>query len=185
MQLSSVTIKAFPTAHCSSCWSTCNYILPYLACGMLVSYNFHITLFSLFKQNENLRIVWLGWNWKNSRFGIVWKSGLFPFLHQTKKLLLKKMGDFWSRWRHRQTWLASLHNHNKITTKMYNNHHSEPSEIELNGSQRTTELKKPHPSRLIGGAKMPNGLVPHSCVVDKSLGGISQEQGVPAPHYAP
>ena len=26
--------------------------------------------------------------------------------------------DFWSRWQCRQTWLISLHNHNKITTKI-------------------------------------------------------------------
>ena len=49
--------------------------------------------------------------------------------------------------------LTSSHNHNKITIKIYNNHHSEPSEIKLNGSLITTELKKPHPSRLLGGAE--------------------------------
>lgn len=90
LQLTSVTLKAFLTAHCSSYWSICNYILPYPARGMLVSYNFHITPFSLFKQSEILRTVWLGWNWNYSRFGILWKSRLFPSLHRTKKLLLKE-----------------------------------------------------------------------------------------------
>ena len=78
-------------------------------------------------------------------------------------------------WWCRQTWLASLHNHIKITTKVQNNQHSETSEIELNGSLTTTELKKPHPSRLVGGVQMLDGLVPHPCVVDKNLGGLSQE----------
>ena len=32
---------------------------------------------------------------------------------------------------------------------------------------------------------MQNGLVPHPRVVDKNSGGISQEQGVLAPHQAP
>ena len=32
--------------------------------------------------------------------------------------------------------------HIKITTKLENNHHSEPPEINLNGSHTTTELKK-------------------------------------------
>ena len=47
------------------------------------------------------------------------------------------------------------------------------------------ELKKPHPSRLVVGTQAQNGLVPHSCVVDKNLGGIFQEQGVPDPHQDP
>ena len=89
-----------------------------------------------------------------------------------KKCILE---DFWSRWRHRQTWLTSSHHHIKIAN------HSEPSEIELNGSLTTTELKKPHPSRLVGGVQTENGLVSHPRVVDKSLGGISQDQGV-LPH---
>ena len=58
------------------------------------------------------------------------------------------------------------------------------SEIELNGSLTTTELKKLHPFRLVGGVETWNGLVPHPCVVDKSSGGISQQQGVIAPHQA-
>ena len=37
---------------------------------------------------------------------------------------------------------TSLHNHIKITTKLYSNHHSEPLEIKLNGSSTTMELKK-------------------------------------------
>ena len=89
--------------------------------------------------------------------------------------------DFWSRWQQRQIWLASSHNHIKTTTKIQNNHHSEPSEIKLNGSLITMELKKPHPSRLVGGPHMQNRLVPHPSVVDKNSGGISWEQGVPAP----
>ena len=84
-----------------------------------------------------------------------------------------------------QTWLASSHNYIKITTKIQNNHHSEPSEIELNGSLTTMELKKPHPSRLVGGAPIWNGLFPHPHVVDKTLGGISQEQAGPPPLQAP
>ena len=34
--------------------------------------------------------------------------------------------------------------------------------MELNGRLTTTELKKPHPSTLVGGAQTQNGLVPHS-----------------------
>ena len=51
-----------------------------------------------------------------------------------------------------------------------------PSEIELSGSLTIKELKKPHPSRLVGGVKVWNSLVPHPCVVDKNSGGISQKQ---------
>ena len=47
------------------------------------------------------------------------------------------------------------------------------------------ELKKPHPSRLVAGVKMQNELVPHLCMADKNLGGISQEQGVPTAHQVP
>ena len=57
-----------------------------------------------------------------------------------------------TRRQHRQTWLISVHNHIKITTKIQN-HHLEPSEIELNGSVTTTELKKLHPSSLVGRAR--------------------------------
>ena len=49
-------------------------------------------------------------------------------------------------------------------------------------SLTTTELKKPHPTRLVGGAHMQSRLVFHPHVVDKNSGGISWEQGVPAPH---
>ena len=76
--------------------------------------------------------------------------------------------DFQSTWQCRQTWLTFSHNHIKITTKIQNNHHSELSEIDLNGSLTTTELKKPHPSKLVGGAEMQIGLVPHTSVVDKN-----------------
>ena len=44
-------------------------------------------------------------------------------------------------------------------------------------------LKKPHPSRLVGVSDMWNGLVPHPCVVDKNLRGISQEES--HPHVRP
>ena len=47
------------------------------------------------------------------------------------------------------------------------------------------DLKKPHSFRLVGGAEMKNGLVPHPHVVDKNLGGVDQEQGVPTPHKGP
>ena len=47
------------------------------------------------------------------------------------------------------------------------------------------ELKKPHPSRLVGGVEMQNRLVPHPRMVDKNSGGISQEQEVPATHQDP
>ena len=59
------------------------------------------------------------------------------------------------------------------------------SEIERNGSLTATELKKPHPSIQLEGAQAWTGLVPHPCVVGKNYGGISQEQGVPAPHQLP
>ena len=72
------------------------------------------------------------------------------------------------------------HNHIKITTEIENNCHSQPSEIKSNGSLTAMELKKPHPSGLVGEAQMLNGLVTHPCVIDKNLGGISWEQGVPA-----
>ena len=35
------------------------------------------------------------------------------------------------------------------------------------------ELKKPHPSRLVGGTETHNRLIPHTDVVDKNSGGIS------------
>ena len=61
----------------------------------------------------------------------------------------------------------------------------ELSEIELNGSLATTDLKKPHPTRLVIEVQMWNGLISHLPVVDKNSGRISQEQEVPAPHQAP
>ena len=90
--------------------------------------------------------------------------------------------DFWSRWQRSRHGSPSLHNHIKITTEIQNNHHSELSEIKLNGSPTTTELQKPCPSRLVGGMRTQNRLVPHLGVVDKNLRGIPWEQGVPAPH---
>ena len=97
----------------------------------------------------------------------------------------KYIYNFLSRWWCRQVWLASSHNLNKITTKIQNNHCSELTEIKLNGNLTTMELKKPHPTRLVGRVKLRNWLVPHPHVVDKNSGGISQEPGVPAPHEAP
>ena len=89
-------------------------------------------------------------------------------------------GDFQSRWRRRLTWLASSHNHIKITTKIENHHHSELSEIELNGSLTTRELKKPHPSRLAGGVETWNGLVPHPRVGEKIWEGyLGSEESQP------
>ena len=58
--------------------------------------------------------------------------------------IVKGICDFQSRQRCRETRLTSSHNLIKITTKLENNHFPEPSEIELNGSLTTTELKKPH-----------------------------------------
>ena len=58
------------------------------------------------------------------------------------------------------------------------------TEIELNGSLTTTELKKPHPSRLVGGTQMQNWLVQYPFVVNKNLGGIYRGAGVQAPHWA-
>ena len=55
----------------------------------------------------------------------------------------------------------------------------------MDGSLTTMELKKPHPSRLAGGVQTRKGLFPHPHVVDKNLEGVSEEQGVPAPHQAP
>ena len=79
-------------------------------------------------------------------------------------------GAFWSRWRHRQTWLTTSHRHIKTTTKIWNNHQLGTSEIKLNGSLTTTELNKPHPSRLVGGTQTWNGLAPTH--VDKNSGGM-------------
>ena len=62
---------------------------------------------------------------------------------------------------------TSLHNHIKITTKLYSNHHSEPSEIKLNGSHTTTELKKKHIETGRRG-KGEEWAGPHPCVVDKN-----------------
>ena len=56
--------------------------------------------------------------------------------------------------------------------------------MKLNGSLTTTELQKPHPSRLVGGAQTQNRLVPHPHV-DKNSRGTSQAWGVPAPHQEP
>ena len=65
-----------------------------------------------------------------------------------------------------------------ISTNLYNNHHSEPGEIELSGSLTTMKLKKPLPSRLVGGVETWNRLVPYPRVVDKNPGGISRVWGV-------
>ena len=76
------------------------------------------------------------------------------------KQIIKNFFVFFpSRWQRRQTRLASSHNHNKITSKIWNHHCSEWTEIKLNGSLATTELKKPHPPRLVGEAQVRKGLV--------------------------
>ena len=128
---------------------------------------------------------------------MVWKYLLLPFIlyfirhcltysdNNDFEITLKNLLDFQSgRW-HRRTWLTSLYNHIKITSEISNSHHSELSEIKLNGSLTITELKKPHPSRLVRSMDTWNRLVPHPLVVDKNLGGISWERGVPAPHQVP
>ena len=52
------------------------------------------------------------------------------------------------------------------------------SGIKVNGSLTITELKKPHPSRLVGGAQMWNRLkIQEGC--------LRSEEGVPAPHQGP
>ena len=87
---------------------------------------------------------------------------------QRRKSIKKITEEFLSKWQHRQTWLTSWHNHNKITTKMYNNQHSELSEDNY-GIKETT----PHQTCRRG--RDLDWLVPHPHVVDKNLGGISQE----------
>ena len=59
---------------------------------------------------------------------------------------------------------------------------SENYKIKLNRNLTTTELKKPYPSRQVGGTQASNRLVPHPHVVDKISKGISQEWEDPAPH---
>ena len=49
----------------------------------------------------------------------------------------------------------------------YHHYHSELSDIELNGSLTTMELKKTHPFTLVGGLETQNGLVSHPRVEDK------------------
>ena len=67
-----------------------------------------------------------------------------------------------------------------------NNHHSKPSEIKLNRSLTIMKLKNPYPSRLVRGAEMQNGLVPHPHMVDKNSEGVSWERGIPhQPHTSP
>ena len=124
---------------------------------------------------------------KNHFFPLNFKIKLYYLSQKGAKVTnaLKIRADFQSRRRHMQTWLVSLHNHIKITTKTYNNYHWFLSEIELNRSLTTTELRKPHPSRLIGGVQTWNRLVPYPCVVNKNSGGISQERGVSDAHQAP
>ena len=51
----------------------------------------------------------------------------------------------------------------------------------MNGRKSDNErIKKPPPYRRVGGAQKWKELVSHPCVVDKNLGGIPEEQGVPA-----
>ena len=100
----------------------------------------------------------------------------------SKQIVLR---DFQSRWWHRLLWHVSSYNHIKITAEIYNNHHTEQSEIKLNGILTTMELKKPCSSTPLEGVEMWNGSVPHPRVVDKNSGRISWEQDIPAPHQDP
>ena len=69
----------------------------------------------------------------------------------------------------------------------YRTHPSEPSEIKLNGSLTTTELKKPHPSRLVGGVQTWNGLVPHPhvwwIIIQEAYLGSEVSQLLPKPRF--
>ena len=60
------------------------------------------------------------------------------------------------------------------------------SEIELNTSPTTMELKEPHPSRLVGGAQTHSSLIPQPrVVVDKNSRGISQTEDSQSRNQAP
>ena len=52
-------------------------------------------------------------------------------------------------------------------------------EVQQLGMKETTSIQ------LVGGVEMWNGLVSPPHVVDENSGGISWEQGVPAPHQTP
>ena len=86
------------------------------------------------------------------------------YIESLKRIIL----DFRSRWWHRQTWLTSLHNNVKITTKIQNSHHSELSEVELSRNLTTMELKKSHPSRLVESIQIGNGLVPYHVCMERT-----------------
>ena len=88
------------------------------------------------------------------------------------------------------TVLTSSHSHIKITTKLLKSHHSEPPEIELNGSPKTRELKKPHQGWQ-EGQSCDRGWS-HIDMWWNKLGGVSglwrsplEERGVPAPYQGP
>ena len=80
-------------------------------------------------------------------------------------IAFKMTEDFWSRWQHRQTWLASLYNHNEITTKTWNNHHSESTvgwnsdnyrikeTPSIQTGRRGTDAKQAGPPSMCGGQK--------------------------------
>ena len=89
--------------------------------------------------------------------------------------------NFSSRRRHRLTWPPLR----TTTSESQLRYRTTIAQNQQKSSLTAMELKKPHPSGLVGGTKMWNGLVPHLQEVDKNPGGISWEQGVPAPHQSP
>ena len=77
------------------------------------------------------------------RAQLVGNVAKFKVLQTALKCLFKKVfEDFQSRWWHRQPWLTPSHNHIKITSKIWNNHHSEQSEIELNMYSHNYKIKE-------------------------------------------
>ena len=95
--------------------------------------------------------------------------------------------DFWSRWLQRQTWLTSYTTTTKLQLKfrtaiIQNWQKSSWMKSDNYGIKENTST---HPSRLVERAQMWNRLVPHSYVVDRNSGGISQEPRVPAPQHTP
>ena len=108
-------------------------------------------------------------------------------------VLLKKITveDFWSRWWRRWTCIAFSHNNKKESQlNLKTNKTQNCQKIELYGSPTTKDLKKPNPSRWVGGVDTQRRhretrrcgvggeaatvvvewahMVPHSCVVDKN-----------------
>ena len=52
------------------------------------------------------------WSYETSK-DIDWSHTMYVQCTEDRKMIW----DFWSRWQHRQKWLTSSHNHNKITSK--------------------------------------------------------------------